>query len=299
MTANRPGYLRSLAGAPISWGICEVPGWGLQMTPERILSEMREVGIVATEVGAAGFLGHTADDITRHTKAYGLDVVGAFVPLVMHNAEVKDQMRADARAQAGLLKAVGASYFVTAVVVDPDWAPRYHLSPAEWKRMYAAFGEVDDICDEFGLTQVVHPHVGTLVETKADALHVLEHSPVRWTLDTGHLHIGGTDPEWFVKHHFDRVGYVHLKDVAGSLIEPLNTGTLSLFDAVRGGIFTVLGEGDVPIAATIAALEAGGYDGYYVIEQDVAIVGEEPEVGGGPIDGVRASIAYLERLAAK
>jgi inosose dehydratase len=299
MTTVRPGYLRSLAGAPISWGICEVPGWGLQMSPDRILSEMREVGIVATEVGAAGFLGHTAADISRYTKAYGLDVIGAFVPLVMHNADVKDQMRTDARAQAALLKSVGATYFVTAVVVDPDWAPRYHLSPAEWKRMYAAFAEVDEICEEFGLVQAIHPHVGTLVETKADALHVLEHSPVRWTLDTGHLHIGGTDPEWFVHNYFDRVAYVHLKDVAGSLIEPLNKGELSLFDATRAGIFTVLGDGDVPIAKTIAALEAGGYDGYYVIEQDVAIVGEEPAVGGGPIDAVRASIAYLEHLAAK
>ncbi|WGH41320.1 hypothetical protein OYC56_000496 [Cutibacterium acnes] len=24
-----------IAGAPISWGVCEVPNWGYQMTPER------------------------------------------------------------------------------------------------------------------------------------------------------------------------------------------------------------------------------------------------------------------------
>lgn len=27
-----------LAGAPISWGVCEVPGWGLQLSPDRVLS---------------------------------------------------------------------------------------------------------------------------------------------------------------------------------------------------------------------------------------------------------------------
>ena len=34
-----------IAGAPISWGVCEVPGWGHQIAPERVFSEMREVGL--------------------------------------------------------------------------------------------------------------------------------------------------------------------------------------------------------------------------------------------------------------
>ena len=39
-----------IAGAPISWGVCEVPGWGYQLTPNRMLAEMREVGLSATEL---------------------------------------------------------------------------------------------------------------------------------------------------------------------------------------------------------------------------------------------------------
>ena len=45
-----------VAGAPISWGVCEVPGWGHQMPVERVLREMSEVGLVATELGPDGFL---------------------------------------------------------------------------------------------------------------------------------------------------------------------------------------------------------------------------------------------------
>ena len=30
-----------VAGAPISWGVCEVPGWGYQLRPHRVLAEMR------------------------------------------------------------------------------------------------------------------------------------------------------------------------------------------------------------------------------------------------------------------
>jgi hypothetical protein len=36
-----------IAGAPISWGVCEVPGWGHQMAPARVLGEMAELGLVA------------------------------------------------------------------------------------------------------------------------------------------------------------------------------------------------------------------------------------------------------------
>ena len=45
-----------IAGAPISWGVCEVPGWGYQMSPDRVLDEMHALGLRATEFGPQGWL---------------------------------------------------------------------------------------------------------------------------------------------------------------------------------------------------------------------------------------------------
>ena len=45
-----------IAGAPISWGVCEVPDWGHQLPAERVLAEMRALGLEATEFGPPGFL---------------------------------------------------------------------------------------------------------------------------------------------------------------------------------------------------------------------------------------------------
>jgi len=50
-----------IAGAPISWGLCEVPGWGYQLASQRVLSEMQRLGLVATEFGPPGFLVADAD----------------------------------------------------------------------------------------------------------------------------------------------------------------------------------------------------------------------------------------------
>jgi hypothetical protein len=51
---NHPEH--KIAGAPISWGVSEVPGWGFQLGPDRVLREMCEVGLLATEIGPEGFL---------------------------------------------------------------------------------------------------------------------------------------------------------------------------------------------------------------------------------------------------
>ena len=67
-------------------------------------------------------------------------------------------------------------------------------------------------------------------------------------------------------------------------------------EAVQAGLFAPLGDGDVPVADVITALERQGYDGLYVLEQDVAITGGEPPAGEGPVRDVAKSVAYLRSL---
>jgi inosose dehydratase len=45
-----------VAGAPISWGVSEVPGWGFQLEAGAVLAQMRELGLAATEFGPDRFL---------------------------------------------------------------------------------------------------------------------------------------------------------------------------------------------------------------------------------------------------
>ena len=78
-----------VAAAPISWGVCEVPGWGHQMWVDRVLAEMRTLGLRATELGPDGFLPATrARDLLRE---HGLSVVAGFVPAVLHDPSRLDR----------------------------------------------------------------------------------------------------------------------------------------------------------------------------------------------------------------
>src|SRR3954468_19834205 len=76
-----------IAGAPISWGVCEVPGWGFQLEPERVLTEMRGVGLTATELGPEGFLPTDTDELKSVLTQHELACVGGFVPVVLHKAD--------------------------------------------------------------------------------------------------------------------------------------------------------------------------------------------------------------------
>lgn len=75
-----------IAGAPISWGVCEVPNWGYQLTPERVLAEMQAVGLSATELGPDGFLPADPQQMATVLDTHHLAAVGGFTPVLMHQA---------------------------------------------------------------------------------------------------------------------------------------------------------------------------------------------------------------------
>jgi len=295
---RRASFLDRVATAPISWGICEVPDWGQQLPPERVLREMRELGFRATELGSPGFFPEAAPDLTALLQHHEMSMLGAFVPVVLHNEDERAKTRAEAEDAAALLAAVGAKYFVTAIVTSWDWGPRCEMTSGQWDLVAAGLLELEAICARHGLIQVIHPHVDTVVETAADVREVLDRSPVKWCFDTGHLFIGGVDPLTFLRDNFDRVGLVHLKDVDQSVVPALNRNEIDLMRAVQDGIFCNLGTGDVPIGDVVRGMEAGGFDGWYVVEQDAAITGDLPGDGEGPMQDVLRSMDYLRGVAA-
>jgi inosose dehydratase len=295
---RRVSLVDRAAGGPISWGICEVPGWGTQLSVDRVLGEMRDAGLRATELGAAGWLPDEPAKVKEVLGRYGLQAIAAFVPLVLHDPAQRAATLKYAAETADLLANVGATSFVTAVVSDPNDWQHFALSVEQWKHVFSGLEAVERIVVERGLQQAVHPHVDTLVERNDEVELVLENTAVGFCLDTGHLAIGGTDPLEFAEAHAARVRHVHLKDVRLDVADRLRSGALSLMQAVQAGVFTPLGQGDVALEGVVAALENSGYGGWYVLEQDVALSGEPPP-GGGPLLGVRESVDYLRALASK
>jgi inosose dehydratase len=283
-----------LAGAPISWGVCEVPGWGRQLDAERVFAEMAALGLRATELGPIGYLPFDPAQIRERLDRHGLRLIGGFVPVVLNEREL-DTQHADEI--AAVLAAAGAEVFVAAAVRDLDWSPRAEMDDDAWYRLGRHLDEVERRVHEYGLTLALHPHVGTQIETAADVERALAVSDAGWCLDTGHLLIGGADPVDFVRDHGERIVHAHLKDVDAGIAQQLRSGELSLVAATQAGMFRPLGHGDARIDEVVGLLDRAGYERWLVLEQDTAITGEEPPVGNGPVSDVRTSIDYLHSLA--
>ena len=291
-----PAQPRRLAGAPISWGICEVPGWGRQLPADRVLSEMAQLGLTATELGALGYLPLEPGALRARLAEFGLTLVGGFVPLVLHERSADEAKRA-ARQIAATLREAGGDVFVAVAVMDDAWSAPTALTQEQHDNLAANLAEIAALVAGHDLTFALHPHAGTLVESAADVERVLASADVGWCLDTGHLLLGGGDPAAFVRDHHDRVVHVHLKDVDAAVAARYRAGELTLMGATQAGLFRPLGQGDAGIAEVLAELDAHGYERWLVLEQDAAITGEEPPAGSGPVLDVRASIEFLTEKA--
>jgi inosose dehydratase len=285
-----------IAGAPISWGVCEVPGWGHQLPVDRVLQEMRELGLAATEFGPDGFLPDAPQDKQRVLAAAGLQAVGAFVPAVLHEP-AHDPAPGVERALAGLVTA-GASTLVLAAATGVEgYDSRPELDRDGWSALLGNLDRMAALAAAAGLTACLHPHVGTMVETRDDVLRVLGGAAVPLCLDTGHLLAGGTDPLEVVEQAADRVAHVHLKDVDASAAARVRGGAVSYTEAVQRGMYRPLGDGDVDITGIVQRLERTGYRGWYVLEQDT-VLRTDPPPGSGPLDDVRASLEFLGSVRA-
>ncbi|GGG13364.1 inosose dehydratase [Rhodococcoides trifolii] len=282
-----------VAGAPISWGVCEVPGWGYQISPERVLAEMRDAGLTATEVGPEGFLPTEPSELAATLDRFSLTCVGGFVPVLLHDAdhdpvpEVQPLLDAFVASRAEVL--------VLAAVTGVDgYDSRPVLDDSQWETLLRNLDRLHRAAADRGIRAVLHPHVGTMIEQRDEVFRVLDGSVIPLCLDTGHLLIGGTDPMELVTAAPHRITHAHLKDVSLPLAARVQSGELTYTEAVAQGMYTPLGTGDVDISSVVNTLLDAGFDGWFVLEQDT-ILGDEP-VDEGPVLDVVKSVAFLRSV---
>jgi inosose dehydratase len=282
-----------LAAAPISWGVCEVPDWGLQLAPDRVLADMRALGVHATEAGPPGFLPADAAAARALLDSCDLRLIGGFVAAVLHEDARRADELASVERQAEWLAAGGAGLVVLApALARSGYSGAPELSDAAWAALLDGIDRVAELADRLGLGVAVHPHWGTAIERRHHIERFLEGSTHALCLDTGHIFLGGADPVEVVRDAGPRVRHVHLKDANGPLAARLRAGTISYHDAVRAGLFRPLGEGEARIADVLRDLDGAGYAGWYVLEQDVML---DREPAPGPPEWVARSAAYARK----
>ncbi len=290
-----------IANAPCSWGVIEGIG-GQRDGYRRVIDEMQETGYTGTELGDWGFMPTDPDELRHELDSRGLALVGSWVSVRLEDRACHAQSAADAVRTGRQLARVGGPNAVVVLGNDPYGNPHRtriagRVTPADamtedqWKVFAEGANLVARrVMDEAGIRTVIHQHIGTLIETEAEARRLFEltdPSVLGLCLDTGHYFYGGGDPAAAARRWRDRIWHLHLKDVRPAVLERVRAHGIGYLEAVSRGVFCPLGEGGVDLAGVLK--ELAGFDGWAVYEQDV----DPSRDPSRPVESAARSREYL------
>lgn len=170
-----------------------------------------------------------------------------------------------------------ASY--RALLADSGLDPAPGYFQASFSESLAGSGIIDGLrttCEAMvaeGVRPCLHQHVGTWIETAGETDAVLSAISADLLLlgpDTGHLAWAGIDPAEYIARHLDRVGAVHLKDVNAAQAERSRAARQNYRQTTAAHVWTEPGNGDVDVDLTRVLEVLSAFDGWYVVEVDIA-----------------------------
>jgi inosose dehydratase len=142
------------------------------------------------------------------------------------------------------------------------------LEGSRWRFLVEGVKRAANAARERGFEPVFHHHTATYVEGIPEIDRLLTDTDVFLLLDSGHLALAGGDPVAALRDWSQRIRAIHLKDVRMDVLKAVHDDRADMLTAWRRGIFCALGDGDVDLEGFCRALDARGYEGWVVVEQD-------------------------------
>jgi inosose dehydratase len=307
-----------VGNAPCSWGSLEFDGLEGKAVPfNQMLDELAATGYIGTELGDWGYLPTNPAALHAQLSRRGLALVGAFVPVALKHEAAHADGESRALRVAHLLAAVqqlsNSDTTPFLVLADDNGTeplrtqnagrvqPGMSLSDPEW-RVFAGGAEAiaRAVKAQTGLPTVFHHHCAGYVETPEEIDQLLARTDpelLGLVFDTGHYTYGSGQPDALsaragLERFADRTWYVHCKDCSGVVASQARAQQWDYFAAVRHGVFCELGQGVVDFPNVLRGLEARGYGGWLLVEQDVL-----PGLGT-PKESAQRNRDYLRSIGA-
>ena len=264
-----------LAIAPIGWTNDDMPELGAENTFEQCVSEMALAGFTGSEIGNK----YPQDvEVLRHKlEVRGMCICNAWFSTLFTSQpyEVTEEafIRHRDRLYALGARVIGASEQGNSIQGKPlnIFGDKPVYTEEEWKKVTEGFNRLGRLAAEKGMKLTCHHHMGTGVQTVEEIDRFMAETDPRYVgllFDSGHLTFAGVDPVPVLKKYIDRIQHVHLKDVRLPIRDQARREGWSFLQAVRNGVFTVPGDGDVDFAPIFDILAEHDYEGWVVVEAE-------------------------------
>lgn len=264
------------------------------------LDEVAAAGYPCIELGPWGYLPTDAEALKGELGKRGLRLVASTVGCNPLEEGSIQALLAQLPEITALQKALGAGFVVLLPAMYTDLfsgevvLPK-ELSAAERERFNRNIGRIGRIVrEEHGLVLTAHPHVDSHLETEVEIESLLaatDPQDVSLCLDVGHHAYGGGDACAFLRRHADRIPYIHLKNCDAEVLAEMRRQGWSFAHAVTRNIMCEPWKGMVDFRELKSVLDAIGYSGFAVVEQDMY-----PTPPERPLPIARDTRAYLKDL---
>lgn len=259
-----------IGNAPCSWGINYPTGNAYSW--QAYLDQVAAAGYRGTELGPFGFLPKDKAVLRRELEQRGLTLIGATHVHTFGGRSSAPELLATLRELAPIMADLGAGHIV--IMDESNWYPAGQegvLDEAGWQGLVETVREAQAVIEtEFGLKASFHPHVGTAVEFEAQIDRLLAETDIDLCFDTGHHAFWGQDPLAYMRKVWDRIAYMHLKNVDAAVRQRVLAKQLSIEASYGAGVMAPLPDGAVDIAEIMRFLAEGPFTGPVVVEQDIA-----------------------------
>jgi inosose dehydratase len=295
-----------VANAPVSYGAFELTVGIDPNVPDAsmVLDEVAGAGYAAIDLGPAGYFGDR-NTLAGALESRGLALCGGFFELPF----------SDPGAMQGAMRGLDEllDLFDAVPPADGAFKPKPTLADAgsdlrrsrpfqaagdhslgfdadAWKRFADGVEMAVARCRERGYEATMHPEAGTHIEAPWEIAKALELTSIGLCLDTGHLMLGGGDPEQALRDWGDRINHVHFKDARKNVVRGIIREKAPVAEIWSRHAFCRLGEGDLNVDAVLEWLRRS-YSGWLVVEQDV--LPDPDRLSGRPALDQRANREFL------
>ena len=261
--------------APIGWTNDDLPELGGEIPFEQCISEMALAGFSGSEVGNK----YPRDPkiLNRALGLRGLTICNAWFSSFLTTKPYRE-VEAEFIRQRDFLHAVGAGVIGASEQgrsIQGRDKPVFDAKPVfsneEWDRLCDGLNKLGRLAAKKGMKLSYHHHMGTGVQSAEEIDRLMENTePALLGLlyDTGHLAFAGEDHLAVLNKWAARIVHVHLKDIRMAVLKKALREKWSFLRAVKAGVFTVPGDGDVDFVPVFAALKKAKYSGWWVVEAE-------------------------------
>lgn len=264
-----------LGVSPLSWTNDVLAELGGDIPLETCLADAADIGYEGVELGRK--FPREGRQLSSILANYGLRLIGGWYSGFLSERSVEEEWKAAAD-HVRLLKECGSEVFVYAemgLITDASpWdeplSKRPTLKQIELSAYAQRLAEFSVRLKEAGITLAYHYHLKMIVERAEDidAFCEATSEEVGLLLDTGHAYAAGADYAEILRKFGSRVVHIHLKDVRRDVLERARKNDWSFNTAVREGMFTVPGDGNIDFSEIGKFLRTSGYCGWVVVEAE-------------------------------